>query len=191
VRDEGGVRFRGERILRRAERQAASPRKKTEHTEEGWNGNGRGLGPKGGVTPEEEHERSGDASVTELTLPCAFVRKRGSSFPRACTHAHVHAHAQTFERDRRTHARRARAPAACGAHDAVRFPPSWPPRGPSLSTLARYSSGNSYTRPSVPHFPPSCSFSFPGLVLDRVASACPSRKRKKFRGFRTRIGTRL
>jgi len=69
--------------------------------------------PKGGVTPEEKHERSGDASVTELTLPCAFVRKRGPPDPRFLariirTQAHTHArtHARTQARTHaRTHAR--------------------------------------------------------------------------------------
>jgi hypothetical protein len=44
------------------------------------------------------------------------------------------------------------------AHRAVGFPPSWPPRGPSLSTFAKYSPGSSYTRPSVPCFSPRSFF---------------------------------
>lgn len=55
--------------------------KKVEEVKEGWNGNGRGTRSKGG-SHYGGSKPSGDASVTELTLPCAFVRKRGLASPR-------------------------------------------------------------------------------------------------------------
>lgn len=132
-----GVSFsRGKRY--RDERRRRGSRRRRRNAEGGWNGNGRGLVPEGRESvPRRSKQPSGDASVTELTLPCAFVRKRGlpdSRFLRI-THAATYTCARTPARARDTIAfltvplstyRR--------AHRAVRFPPSWPPRGPSLST---------------------------------------------------------
>lgn len=83
--------------------------------------------------------------MTELTLPCAFVRKRGLpdsrflciTYAATYTRARTHIHTRT-RTSSRIFARFPPFPPStyCRAHRAVRFPPSWPPRGPSLSTSA-------------------------------------------------------
>lgn len=93
--------------------------------------------PRGGESLPRRSKLSGDASVTELTLPCAFVRKRGLPDSRflCITHAATYTCARTVY----THTHTLALPSVSlsayrRAHRAVRFPPSWPPRGPSLST---------------------------------------------------------
>lgn len=142
-----GKRYRDERRReKKVDEDGGTPRRDGMEMVGDWN-------PRGESLPRRS-KLSGDASVTELTLPCAFVRKRGLPDSRflcithaatyTCTYGrtHVHVHPRVFSSVSLSAYRR--------AHRPVRFPPSWPPRGPSPFRLPRYGLGSSYTRPSVP-----------------------------------------
>lgn len=126
--------------------------------------------PRRGVILPRRSELSGDASVTELTLPCAFVRKRGLPDSRflCITHAATYtcAHQRTSPRTYTCtlafSLHRVPLSANCRAHRAV-----FHPRGRLVDLpfrLPRYSLGNSYTRPSIPFF----SFVFLSFFLSLV-----------------------
>lgn len=149
-------RFRGEKIRRGGKTNSSScskrRRKRKKKTWRSWRDGMEMVGDRnprggGGESLPRRSKLSGDASVTELTLPCAFVRKRGLPdlrflhTPRTRTRARAHTRTPTHVPPRvcarfTLTLRSSVVSAVCRAHRAVRLPPSWSPRGPSLSTSA-------------------------------------------------------
>lgn len=103
-------RFRGEKIRRGGKTNSSScskrRRKRKKKTWRSWRDGMEMVGDRnprggGGESLPRRSKLSGDASVTELTLPCAFVRKRGLPdlrflhTPRTRTRARAHTHTYT------------------------------------------------------------------------------------------------
>lgn len=178
--------FRGEKIRRGGKTNSSScskrRRKRKKKTWRSWRDGMEMVGDRnprggGGESLPRRSKLSGDASVTELTLPCAFVRKRGLPdlrflhTPRTRTRARARAHAH-LHMYLRAYARVSPSPFAllsfplCAAHTE---PSVFHPRGRLVDLpfrLPRYSPGSSNTRPSVafsrfPSFPPRSFVSSP------------------------------